>query len=136
MRTCHEVLVIDDNAADVLLIEAGLRTCGFNGGITTAKDGNAGLAIISKRNTKPDLILLDLNMPVLDGHGVLKHLRNSSDKRTRDLRVVVMSSSKLPADIDRAYELGANAYMTKPVDYIGLVQALGAVLQSFLGTAS
>jgi CheY-like chemotaxis protein len=135
MQTRPEVLVVDDNRADLVLIKEALRACGFDGDIATAEDGEAGLDVVFNRRTKPDLILLDINMPVLDGHGMLQRLRTSSDKRTRDLPVVIMSSSTLDSDINLAYELGANAYMSKPADYSGLMQAVSGVLQTFLTTA-
>jgi CheY-like chemotaxis protein len=63
---------------------------------------------------------------------MLERLRNCPDERARALPVVVMTSSTLKSDIDKAHELGANGYMTKPADYVGLLTAVGGILNTFL----
>ena len=135
MQKSGEVLIIDDNPADIVLMKAALRACGFAGHVLTAKDGSTGIDLLLRRTEKPDLILLDLNMPVLDGHGMLERLRNSADERARALPVVMMTSSTLKSDMDRAHELGANGYMTKPADYVGLLAAVGRILNTFLAAS-
>lgn len=132
LQNRQEVLIVDDNPADTVLVKEALRSCGFQGDIVTARDGQAGLDLFHKRKRKPDLVLLDINMPVLDGHGMLERLRNSPDEHARTLPVVVMTGSTLPSDLDLAYKLGANAYMNKPADYIGLLDAVRGVLNTFL----
>ncbi len=108
-----ELLVVDDNPGDFALIRESFRDCAVPVRITPALDAERVFEILEDPNgVSPDLIILDLNLPRINGFEVLKRIR--ADGRTAAVPVVVMSSSTLPTDVYRAYDLHANAYITKP----------------------
>ena len=108
-----ELLVVDDNPGDFALIRESFRDCPVRVRITPALDAERAFEILDDRQGKsPDLIILDLNLPRIDGFTVLRRIR--ADPSTGSVPVVVMSSSMLPADVYRAYDLQASAYITKP----------------------
>lgn len=103
------VLVVDDITTNITLIKALLR--GKNYEVLVAQSGTQALEIAQQQH--PDLILLDIMMPVMDGYEVLARLR--SDEKTKDIRVVILSALANESDIKNAMDLGADAYLTKPV---------------------
>jgi CheY-like chemotaxis protein len=108
-----ELLVVDDNPGDFALIRESFRECPLVVRITPALDAERAFEIIDdRRGTSPDLIILDLNLPRIDGFEVLRRIR--AHPRVGAVPVVVMSSSTLPADVYSAYDLHASAYITKP----------------------
>lgn len=116
------ILLIEDDPGHALLIEKNLRRAGITNHILTISDGRAAVDFLFKegayredRSPAPPLILLDLNLPVLDGYGVLKAIK--ADARTRAIPVVVLTTTDNPLEVARCYDLGCNAYITKPVEY-------------------
>jgi len=117
-------LYVEDERNDVELLKTALHRQ-HAGRLQTVADGQeavdylSGKAEFADRQTfpMPNLILRDLKMPRMDGFTFLKWLRKESPDHLRLLPVVVMSSSAEPEDVNRAYDLGANCYMTKPVDW-------------------
>jgi CheY-like chemotaxis protein len=108
-----ELLVVDDNPGDFALIRESFRECSVRVRITPALDAERAFEILDDREAAwPDLIILDLNLPRIDGFEVLRRIR--ADPRAGSVPVVVMSSSTLPADVYRAYDLHASAYIAKP----------------------
>lgn len=108
-----EVLVIDDNPGDVALIRESFRECSVQLRITSAKDAEEAFSLLEDpRRVPPTLVILDINLPRTNGFEVLRRIRCS--ERLNATPVVVMSSSTLPADVGRAYDLHANAYVGKP----------------------
>lgn len=114
------VLVADDNPDILFLLRTNLDAAGFE--TLTASDGEMALRMIEEE--EPDVLLLDLMMPVLDGWGVLEQL----EREGRDLPVIVVSASDSAANIQRATELGATGYVTKPFNLRGLVDMIHGVL--------
>jgi chemotaxis family two-component system response regulator Rcp1 len=117
MNTAHELLIVDDNPADVSLAREALKACAYKGTINSVVDGAEALAFLGRRGTfsnapRPDLVLLDLNLPKRDGLAVLTAIKASPDLRR--IPVVIFSTSQLEKDIARSYELGANCYVGKP----------------------
>jgi len=117
MRALIVFLLIEDNPADVTLLKIALRESPNIVQLQVAHDGLEGLALLRQQNAdtemkSPDLVLLDLNLPELDGHAVLADIK--SDPVLRQTPVVILSSSTDPGDIQRSYQLGANAYIRKP----------------------
>jgi len=113
---------VEDNPDDAALALRAFGKAGVPGEVVLARDGVEALDyLLGSRATAtpnaraPSVVLLDLNLPRVDGLEVLRRLR--ADPRTRDLPVVVMSSSEQEEDIACSYRLGANAYIRKPVDY-------------------
>lgn len=118
-------LLVEDDANDVLFVETEFKRSAPNARLTVVHDGIEakryleGSGTYSDRNKHPvpDVILLDLKMPRFSGFDFLEWLRDQSPNLTRLIPVIVLSSSPLQADVTRAYALGANAYVVKPVDW-------------------
>ena len=124
-----EILLVEDNLGDVRLTEEALVEGKVANKLTVARDGVEALQILRKEPpfqsaTRPDLILLDLNLPRKDGREVLAELK--SDPDLRRIPVVVLTTSSAERDIVRSYDLHANCYINKPVD---LEQFIGVVRQ-------
>jgi two-component system response regulator len=124
------ILLIEDNADDEVLTLRALRKNNVRNEVVVARDGVEALDYLfgegsyAGRDTsvKPQLILLDLNLPRLSGLDVLKRIR--ADERTRLLPIVILTSSLEEQDIINSYSLGANSYIRKPVDFTQFVQAV------------
>ena len=110
-----EILLVEDNPADVRLTQEALREGKVRNNLHIARDGEEALAFLRREGEpRPDLILLDLNLPRRDGREVLKEIK--SDRRLMTIPVVVLTTSAAEADIVKSYSLHANCYITKPVD--------------------
>ena len=104
-----KVLVVDDVPLNVLLVKKMLSQYTFQ--LQTADNGKTALDMIAK--DKPDLLLLDLMMPGIDGFEVIRRLR--ADEKTKDLPIVILSALNSEADIVKGFKLGANDYINKPI---------------------
>ena len=104
------VLLVEDNAGDALLIGQALEECQIRVHLHIARDGEQALQILGEREFRPDLIVLDLNIPKVSGHTVLALYR------PKQTPVVVFTASENKGDIDRAFSLGANEFVHKPMD--------------------
>jgi two-component system, response regulator len=121
----RNVLLVEDNPDDESLTLRGLRKAGFDTGMVVARDGAAALETLAGMDPLPGLVLLDLKLPKVDGIEVLRRIRETGP--TRQLCVVVFTSSSEPRDIERCYGLGCNSYVIKPVayeSYIGTVEQI------------
>ena len=124
------ILLVEDNPDDVALTERALKKARIANKLVIARDGPEALDFLfgtgahAGRDTSitPEVILLDLKLPKLDGLEVLRRLR--ADQRTKLLPVVILTSSKEDRDLTRSYELGANSYIRKPVDFKQFVKAV------------
>lgn len=129
-----ELLLVDDDEADLMLIEEALVLDGTERTVTRALDGNAALGRLrDPAARRPDLIVLDLNMPGMSGHELLAIIKGDQDLKT--IPVIVLSSSRAPDDIAGAYDHHANAYVTKPVNLDDFLRVVSAVDAFFLETA-
>jgi len=125
-----KILLVEDNPGDVRLIVEALRESKVIASIAVAKDGIEGLDMLHKRppfeeESRPDLILLDLNLPRMDGREFLEVIKKSPD--FKQIPVVILTTSSAEQDIVQAYKLHANCYITKPVDleqFINIVQSI------------
>jgi two-component system response regulator len=120
MKRSTLILLVDDNPDDVELTVRAFRRSACASEIIALADGEAALTFLFETATTdpdrvPSVVLLDLKMPRVDGHDVLRAMR--ADARTKYIPVVVLSSSGEPSDIARSYELGANSFIQKPVDF-------------------
>lgn len=133
-----ELFIVEDNAGDVRLLEEAFRELKANVNIRVAKDGAEGIEMLvgpsAPTNWRPDLILLDLNLPKLSGHDVLARIK--ADPRTRRIPVIILTSSRAETDVKRAYEAHANAYLRKPSTLSGLMDAAQDVKGFWLETAT
>lgn len=136
-RPGASILLVEDNPDDVALTLRALKRVGVAVPVTVANDGVEALDHLLGEGSRagspalsPTLVLLDLKLPRLDGLELLARLR--ADARTRLVRVVVLTTSENPPDVQRAYELGASAFVRKPVDSDRFVAALGALAAFWL----
>lgn len=114
------VLLVEDDPGDVLMTREALADSKLLNELAVANDGEEAIEYLraaadTGTPKKPDLILLDLNLPRIDGRDVLKFVKN--DDRLRRIPVVILTTSSAEEDIARSYDLHANAYITKPVDF-------------------
>jgi CheY-like chemotaxis protein len=120
------ILIVEDDEGHATLIRMNLRDAGINNELVHVTDGQAALDYVAARyqSSRPDplLILLDLNLPEVDGFGVLKSLK--SDVETRRIPVIILTSTDDKREITRCYELGCNIFLRKPVDYASFVNAI------------
>lgn len=111
-----EILLVEDDPGDAELTRQGFRAAGVPVNLMVMQDGEAGLSYLRREDTKrPQLILLDLNMPKMDGREMLSILK--VDPELRSIPVVVLTTSDAPSDVEAVYDLHANACMRKPVDF-------------------
>ncbi len=114
-----EILLVEDNPGDVELTTMALQDAKIINHVTVVEDGLEAMALLHRQGkyataSRPDAILLDLNLPKMDGRAVLAEIKRDEDLRT--IPVVVLTTSDDDADILKAYDLHANCYVTKPVD--------------------
>lgn len=124
------LLLVEDNPDDVELIRRAFRRVRLPSAIHVARDGVEALELLfdgrgETRRVLPRVVLLDLKLPRVSGLEVLSRIR--SDERTRRLPVVVLTSSREEPDVRKAYELGANSYVVKPVEFERFVETVGNV---------
>jgi CheY-like chemotaxis protein len=120
-----EILLAEDNPGDVMLTKKALEEGKLANNLHVTTDGVDALQFLRQEGEhedapRPDLVLLDLNMPRKDGEDVLEEMQ--ADASLRRIPVVVLTSSESEEDIAKSYELNANAYLTKPVDFDGFVE--------------
>lgn len=132
MATIDEVtiLLVEDNPGHARLIEKNLRRAHIANPIIPLMDGQVALdyffgddGYVQSDRSSPLLVLLDLNLPVVDGYRVLEKIR--SDTRTKSIPIIILTTTDDTQEIDRCYELGANVYITKPVEYEKFADAIG-----------
>ena len=123
------ILLVEDSPSDVRLIREALKEAAVPVQITVARDGVEATDLLqqvaSGLANRPDLVLLDLNLPRKNGREVLAEVKGSA--KLKQIPVLIMTSSKSDEDIAQAYELNANCYITKPADlaeYINVVRAI------------
>jgi two-component system, response regulator len=127
------ILLVEDTSSDEKLTVMAFKRCGVGNEVVVTRDGAEALDYLFATgaylgrdvNALPAVVLLDLNLPKIDGLGVLRRIR--ADERTRLLPVVILTSSKEDEDVIRGYALGANAYVRKPVDFVEFANAAKTV---------
>ena len=125
-----DILLVEDNAGDVRLTQEVLKDSKVRNNLIVASNGEEALACLRnqgkyKGTARPDLILLDLNLPIKDGREVLAQIK--ADPDLKRIPVVILTTSKAEEDIMKTYNLHANCYVTKPVDleqFCGVVKSL------------
>jgi CheY-like chemotaxis protein len=123
------ILLVEDDPGHARLVEKNLRRSSITNNIILLTDGQQAIDYLfndgdSKHGpiNEPMLVLLDLNLPVLDGYQVLQRIKN--DERTKHIPVVVLTTTDDSREIERCYELGCNIYITKPVEYEQFSEAI------------
>ena len=127
-----EILLVEDNPGDVRLTREALKDGNVTNNLSVVRDGEQAMAFLRRESDyaeapRPDLILLDLNLPRKDGREVLSEIK--ADQDLRRIPVVILTTSNHEHDILEAYDLNANCYITKPVDldqFIGVVRSISS----------
>jgi CheY-like chemotaxis protein len=129
MKNPRPILLAEDNPNDVELILAAFKDANFVNEIHVTHDGEQALDFLHRRGQHatrtgplPAVILLDLKMPKVDGREVLRHVRTDPD--LRHIPVVILTSSREESDLLASYQLGANAFVVKPVDFQEFINAV------------
>jgi DNA-binding response OmpR family regulator len=122
-RPRSRVLVVDDEPDLVRILEFGLKAAGYQ--VDTAADGQEGLK--KARELKPDIILLDLMLPKLDGYKVCRLLK--FDERYKHIPIMILSARTQEGDQNLAHEMGANRFLTKPYEFSEILEHITALLR-------
>ena len=125
-----EILLVEDSLADVRLTEEAFRDAKVLNHVSVATDGAEAMQFLRREGPhaeapRPDLILLDLNLPRKDGRQVLQEIKD--DPNLRRIPVVVLTTSRAEEDVLRAYDLHANCYITKPVDFLQFISVVRSI---------
>jgi chemotaxis family two-component system response regulator Rcp1 len=131
-----EILLVEDNPSDVRLVREAFREGKLRNNLSVMGDGEKAWAFLQKERDfsnapHPDLILLDLNLPKMDGRELLSQIKESP--RLRRIPVVILTTSKSEEDISKSYDLHANCYITKPVDLDQFIQVIQSIEHFWLG---
>lgn len=130
IKRCFEILLVEDDIRDIDLTKEVLNDSKFQINLNVVRDGVDAIAYLRQQGkytnaTQPDLVLLDLNLPRLDGREVLQAIK--SDSNLKLIPIVVLTTSDLDEDVMQAYDLGANCYVNKPLgleEFIQLVRLI------------
>ncbi len=130
-----EVLLVEDDPGDVLMTQEAFAEHKVRNRLAVVSDGEEAIAYLRKEGkyadaVRPDLVLLDLNLPRRDGRQVLEEIK--SDQSLRQIPVVVLTTSQADEDLLRSYALHANAYVTKPVDFEQFIAVVRQIDQFFV----
>ncbi len=130
-----DVLLVEDDPGDTLMIREAFEDNKVRNRLTNVTDGVAALEYLRREGEhaaapRPDLILLDLNLPRKDGREVLAEIKGDEDLRT--IPVVVLTTSQAEEDVLRSYKLHANAYVTKPVDFERFIAVVRQIDEFFV----
>ncbi|MET8123470.1 response regulator [Micromonospora sp. NPDC005189] len=130
-----EVLLVEDDPGDVLMTQEAFEEHKLRNRLSVVSDGTEALAYLRQEGQysdalTPDLILLDLNLPRRDGREVLEEIKK--DENLRRIPVVVLTTSQADEDILRSYQLHANAYVTKPVDFERFISVVRQIDEFFV----
>jgi len=128
-RRAIEILLVEDNAADARLTVEQLKQCAVSNHVSVVEDGEKAMAFLRREGQymnapRPDLVILDLNLPRKDGRQVLAEMK--CDPLLRQIPVIILTTSGAKEDVDKCYHLHANCYLTKPVDLEGFTTVIEA----------
>jgi CheY-like chemotaxis protein len=134
-----KILLVEDSLADVLLTREALELNQAPVNLHVVEDGENALAFLRQQREygsapRPDLILLDLNLPRLDGREVLAAIK--SDPALRTIPLVILTTSRAEEDVQRAYDGHANCYITKPLDFVQFTQVIRSIERFWFDVAT
>jgi CheY-like chemotaxis protein len=137
--TSIDVLLVEDDPGDVLMTREAFAEHGMTNRLAVVSDGVEALAYLRREGeyagaVRPDLVLLDLNLPRRDGREVLAEIK--ADDQLHQIPVVVLTTSQAEEDILRSYQLHANAYVTKPVDFDRFIAVVRQIDEFFVNVAN
>ncbi|MBN2116827.1 MAG: response regulator [Anaerolineales bacterium] len=122
----HNILYVEDNHDNMMLVKRALEARGYR--LLEALNGNTGLEVAERENV--DLILLDINLPDIDGYEVARRLRSSSKSALAHIPIIAITANALKGDAEKALEAGCDVYMSKPIN----IRELWARVEAFLPT--
>jgi two-component system response regulator len=139
MKVDAEVLLVDDNPADIDLTREVLGNCKWHFHVNAVNDGAEAISFLHREGKyadvpSPDLMVLDLNLPRKDGRQVLAELK--ADRNLAKIPVIIFTTSQASSDITRCYQLGANCYLRKPGNLADFVAIVKSMADFWLGFAS
>lgn len=123
-----DILLVEDNEGDILLTTEAFEEGKILNSTRVVRDGRSAIDLLSddlKSGTLPDLILLDVNIPRMNGHEVLQHIKQHQD--LKHIPVIMLTTSSTELDINRSYQNHANCYITKPVDAAEFINAISKI---------
>jgi CheY-like chemotaxis protein len=134
------VLLVEDNPRDVRLTQRAFQQAGLPHDLRVVRDGDEALAYLHREGAykeaetapRPDVILLDLNLPRMGGHELLREVKQ--DNHLRQVPIIVLTTSERPDDVRLAYDAGANAYLLKPVEFSRFTEVIGQLGKFWLET--
>ena len=131
-----DILLVEDSAADVRLTQEAVRSTKLANRLSVARDGVEALAMLRRESgyaesPRPDLIMLDLNLPRMNGRALLAEIKE--DPELKRIPVVIVTSSAAEEDVVRSYNLHANCYITKPLELENFVRVVKAVNEFWVG---
>ena len=131
-----DILLVEDNPSDVYLTEEALRSVGVTSRLHVASDGVEAMAFLRREGMhaeapRPDIVLLDLNLPRKDGRRVLVEIKE--DEALRRIPIIVLTTSNAPSDVVKCYDLHANCYIVKPVDFDQFETVIRAIEEFWFG---
>jgi chemotaxis family two-component system response regulator Rcp1 len=133
MKATRSILLVEDNPADIKITERALRQGGIPVDLIVVRDGQEAFDYLLKPERRPDLILLDLNLPRLPGKELLQRIRGTASLRS--VPVIVLTTSRRDEDIQDVYAAGANTYIEKPNDFNRFVEILQLLQRYWLEVA-
>ncbi|MCL9783331.1 response regulator [Vibrio sp. S4M6] len=141
MADMSHILLVEDNQDDYEAAVRSLKKNHFMNPVQWCKDGQDALDYLYKTGPythnpdvkRPDLILLDLNMPGVDGRRVLQRVKDDPDKRS--IPIVILTTSRDSKDVEQCYDMGASTYIQKPLDFDGLTEAIRTMKDYWFGLA-
>ncbi|MCL7419977.1 MAG: response regulator [Methylobacter sp.] len=129
MNSIQPILLVEDDQVDIMTVERGLKKLGVINKLVTVNNGEEALQYLeSSEDELPCMILLDINMPKMNGHECLKQLK--SHPAFKNIPVIMLTSSMEQQDVDQGFALGISGYILKPVDYDQFIDAI-QVLNSY-----
>jgi chemotaxis family two-component system response regulator Rcp1 len=139
MKRLMQILSVEDNAGDARLIAELFKSSGLAANLVFVKDGAQALDYVFKRGTyteaiRPDLILLDLNLPKVSGHQVLAKIKGDTD--LKNIPILILTTSNSQRDVCSSYDLYANSFITKPVDLDQFDQVAKNIASFWFNTAT
>ena len=136
-RRSAEILLVEDNEADARLADEALKESAIPNRLHVVEDGVQAMEFLRREGThrdapRPDVILLDLNMPRMDGREVLQAVK--SDRKLRSIPVVALTTSSAERDIEQSYDLHANCFITKPIELDRFIDVVRSIQHFWLDT--
>jgi CheY-like chemotaxis protein len=133
--TEQPILLVDDSPDDIMIAKRAIKECDIRNKVYVTYDGDEAIQFLRKEGNYKDvptlgLVILDLNMPKVDGFEVLETIKG--DDKLKSIPIIVLTSSSRPEDIERAYQLGCNSFIVKPLSFEDFIEAMMEIKRYWL----